>query len=68
MNFISLGNPNVLINADQITCIEQRIIGITSVTYIWVGEKEYVLGITLEELWKKLGIGDMNSGGQHFAG
>lgn len=68
MNLIDIGYPNVLINPNNIDYIEQRVVGIASVTYICVGGKEFMLGITLDELWGKLGIANTSEGGQYFAG
>jgi hypothetical protein len=68
MNLISIGSPNALINADNIDYIEQRTVGITSVTYICIGGKEFMLGIPLEELYKNIGIGVNGKHGQEFGG
>lgn len=68
MNLIDIGYPNVVINPNNIDYIEQRVVGITSVTYICVGGKEFMVGIPLDELWNKIGIADANASGQYFAG
>ena len=67
MNLIPI-SPNVLINPECISCVEQRDIQGTSVTYVWIGDRDYVLVMPLDEFYKSLGIGEQSNGGQHFAG
>lgn len=54
MKLISIGDKNILINPQQITCVEQRSVGITTVIYVWVGDKQFVLGMSLDEFFKIL--------------
>lgn len=61
-------SPNILINPDCISCIEQREIKGTDVTYVWIGDKHYVLAVPLDEFYASLGLGEMSQGGQHWAG
>lgn len=68
MRFIDIGNPNVLINPEQISYIEQRIVGITTVSYVCIGGKDFMVGIPLDELWDKLGIGQGVETKQEFGG
>lgn len=69
MNLIYIGSPNLLINPEQIEYIEQRTIGVTSVTYVCVGNREFILGIPLDEFYKVLRLKeDENKVTQGFAG
>lgn len=67
MNLIPI-SPNILINPEAITCIEQRAVGNSMVTFVYLGDKEFALEYPVEELYKNLGIADQSSGEQHFAG
>lgn len=51
-------SPNVLVNPDNITCIEQRVSKGIELTYVWVGDKSYLLEIPLDALYKSLDITD----------
>ncbi len=61
-------SPNILINPDCITCVEQREVKGIDVTYVWIGDKHYILSVSLDEFYKNLGIAEMSEGGQYFAG
>lgn len=67
MNLIPI-SPNVLINPDSITCVEQREVRGIDVTYVWVGDKHYILGVPLDDFYRSLGIAEQSQSGQHFAG
>lgn len=54
MRLISIGDKNILINPEQIDYIEQKTLGVTEVTYICVGGKEFFLQISLDEFFKVL--------------
>lgn len=69
MNLISIGEPNILINPDQIQYVEQRNVGITSVTYVCIGGREFILGIPLDEFYRSLRLKeDENRIVERFAG
>lgn len=53
-------SDNVLVNPECITCVEQKNTKGISITYVWVGNKSYILEYTLEEFYKGLGIGEDN--------
>lgn len=61
-------NSNVLVNPDSIDSIEQKKVKSTVVTVVCVGQKEFILTISLEDFYKSLGFKEQSSGGQHFAG
>lgn len=59
-------SPNILVNPEAITCIEQREVRGIDVTYVWLGDKHYILGYPVEELYKNLEEqGELK---QYFAG
>jgi len=66
MNLIPL-SPNILVNPDKISCIEQREIQGTYVTYIWIDDRDYVLTIPLKDFYNSLKMSD-GEPGQFFAG
>ena len=55
MNLIPISS-NVLVNPECISCVEQRNIQGTIVTYVWVDNKEYILSVPLNEFYKNLGL------------
>ena len=61
-------SPNILINPDCICYIEQRQVGKATVTFVCIGEKEYVLQVPLNDFYNSLGINEQSNGGQYFAG
>jgi hypothetical protein len=67
VNLIAISS-NVLANPDFISCIEQKEIRGTTVTLVWIGDRNYTLGVPLDSFYKNLGMGDISSSGQHFAG
>ena len=67
MNLIPI-SPNVLINPEHISCVEQDVIGQTAITYVYVGDKKFILGMKLKDFYDSLGIASQSSGKQHFAG
>lgn len=58
-------SPNVLVNPESISCVEQRDVQGTSVTYVWVGDRDYVLTYKIEDFYKNLDDGEVK---QSFAG
>lgn len=56
MNLIPISS-NVLVNPESITCVEQKEVKGIGVTFIWVGNKSYILEVSLEDFYKSLGIG-----------
>lgn len=67
MNLIPISD-NVLINPESISCIEQRTSRGIEVTYVWIGDKNYVLEIPLVDFYKSLGIVEQNQHNQFWAG
>ena len=71
MKLISV-SANVFINPEYVSCIEQRNIEGTSVTYVWLGEKSYVLTVPFENFYKEfIDYNNDDSGGeikQYWAG
>lgn len=65
MRLVSI-SANVFVNPDSIDCIEQREIEGTHVTYIWVGERSYVLTVPFEEFYRN--VQDSEPIKEHFAG
>ncbi len=65
MNLIPI-SPNVLVNPEYISCVEQRDIGGTTVTYVWIDDRDYVLTYNLEDFYKNLDLGGPTV--QQFAG
>lgn len=53
MRLITISD-NVVANAESIDCIEQKISRGTSLTYVWIGNRSYVLEVPLEEFYKSL--------------
>lgn len=47
-------SSNVLVNIESIDCVEQKVTKGSSLTYIWIGNKSYILEIPLEEFYKSL--------------
>ncbi len=59
-------SPNVLVNPEYICSIEQKEYRGVDVTYIYVWDKEYILGIPIEDFYKSLeNAGEVK---QYFAG
>lgn len=54
MNLINI-SPNIFINPEYISCIEQKIVNKNTIIVVWVDVKSYVVTMKLEEL---LGILD----------
>ena len=67
MNLIPI-SPNVLVNPENISCIEQKVSRGVEITYVWVGDRNYLLEIPLDEFYRSIGIMEQSSGGQYFAG
>lgn len=67
MNLVAI-SPNVLVNPESIDCVEQRDVQGTQVTYVWIGDRDYVLVTPIEEFYKSLGLAEQSNGQQHFAG
>ena len=68
MNLIPI-SENVLINPDSITCIEQRVVKGIDVTYVWIGDKHYILSVPLDEFYKSLRLKEEGAEiKQYFAG
>lgn len=68
MNLVPI-SENVLINPEAITCIEQRIVGGVDITYVWIGDRAYILNIPLNEFYKSLRLKeDESKVTQGFAG
>lgn len=61
-------SPNVLINPKDISCIEQKLVKGIEITYVWLGNRSYILEIPLNEFYKNLQIMEDNEPKQFFAG
>ncbi len=53
MNLIPI-SPNILVNPDNITCVEQKTSRGVELTYVWVGNRSYLLEIPLDDFYKSL--------------
>ncbi len=62
---ISIGDPNVFINPENIDYVELRRVGVTEVVYVCVGGKEFILGIPLNDFLRVIDAVDVK---QFFAG
>lgn len=47
-------SDNVFVNPDSISCVEQRSEGGVYLTYVWIGEKSYVLTVPFDEFYKDI--------------
>lgn len=61
-------SPNVLINPCNITCVEQKDVKGTAITYVWLGDKHYILTIPLDEFYKSIEDVDEGEINTFFAG
>lgn len=65
MNLIPI-SPNVLVNPECISCVEQKMSRGVEVTYVWVGDRSYFLEVPIEEFYKSLeNYGEIK---QYYAG
>lgn len=53
MRLVSV-SANVFVNPECISCIEQRIIEGTAVTYVWIEDKSYVLTVPFEDFYRNI--------------
>lgn len=67
MNLFSI-NPNVLINIKEISYIEQKRTKSGVVVKVGCGGKEFELDGDLRDFYDAIGVEEISSGGQHFAG
>lgn len=67
MNLIPISS-NVLVNPDSITCVEQKVSRGIEITYIWVGDRSYLLEVPLDEFYKSLNLSGSDVHQQFFAG
>jgi hypothetical protein len=65
MNLIPI-SPNILVNPECITCVEQKTSRGVELTYVWVGNRSYLLEIPLDEFYKNLN--NATPPKQYFAG
>lgn len=67
MNLIPI-SANVLVNPESITCVEQKVSRGVEITYVWVGDRSYLLEVGLDEFYKSIGLDGSGATVQQFAG